>query len=561
MIAIRSSSNPEVNSKTISANVFFDRCAGCQDCLVRCPVGAIDLDEIDWVVTINEALCIGCRQCERLCPFSAIEIHGEMISPAHVPTAHISPTPIFASTIETRLGYESLEAAQQEAQRCLECPDPTCVRGCPAHNDIPGFIDAIRRGALEEAKATLSKTSFLSDVCSRVCNQSAQCEGACSFALAGVEPVGIGALERFVADHSTKETNGDTRPTNKGPRVAVIGSGPAAIGATGQLLREGADVEIFERAPIAGGLLRYGIPAFSLPNDVAQRPWKDLCDQGATLHLNHDIDYPGFMELKKRFDAVIVAHGATVAIAPPAKHSTDLKIENAEEVLEALGTAIESGYAHPRWIDRDVLIIGGGNTAMDVGRMAVRNGARPVVIEWLNRDFSPVRIDELKEAELEGVNVHFEHTVLSLETMATGKIRANIAKTTQPRRDKLPKVVKDSTTAQEFDIVVAALGFRVDGNLLGHSSYRPLPKGYVGLPDRTWIASGITSKTASTRVGELALAREEGLKGATHPYDENVWIVGDALIGPSTVVEAMAQGMRAAEAVVSHYSATAAANR
>ncbi len=559
MIATRSSSNPETNSKKISATVFFDRCAGCQDCLVRCPVGAIDLDEIDWVVTIDEALCIGCRQCERLCPFSAIEIEGATISPAHVPTAHISPTPIFTSTIETRLGYESIEAAQLEAQRCLECPDPTCVRGCPAHNDIPGFIDAIRRGVIEEARDILSKTSFLSDVCSRVCNQSAQCEGACSFALAGIEPVGIGALERFVADHSRRQPQDTTQPTHKGPRVAVVGSGPAAIGATGQLLKEGADVEVFERAPIAGGLLRYGIPAFSLPNDVSQRPWVDLCDKGAVLHLNQEIDYPGLMELKKRFDAVIVAHGATVAIAPPAQHSADVKIENAEEVLESLGTSIESGYAHPRWIDRDVLIIGGGNTAMDVGRMAVRNGARPVVIEWLNREFSPVRSDELKEAELEGVDVHFEHTVLSLEEMATGKIRANIAKTTQPRREKLPKVVKDSTSTQEFDIVVAALGFRVDGSLLGHSNYRPLPKGYVGLPDRTWIASGITSKTASTRVGELALAREEGLKGAANPYEENVWIAGDALIGPSTVVEAMAQGMRAAEAVVARYSPTIAA--
>ena len=551
MFATQSSTNPNADAKAISATVYFDRCAGCQDCLVRCPVDAIDLDEIDWVVTIDEALCVGCRQCERLCPFSAIKIEGDSLVPEHVPTAHVSPTPIFTSTLETRLGYDSLEAAQKEAQRCLECPDPTCVRGCPAHNDIPGFIDAIRRGELDEAKATLAKTSFLSDVCSRVCNQGAQCEGACSWALAGVEPVGIGALERFVADHSNWHPQ--YADAEKSPRVAVIGSGPAAIGATGQLLRDGAQVEVFERADIAGGLLRYGIPAFSLPDEVARRPWTDLCEQGATLHLNHEIDHHALEELKTQFDAVIVAHGATSAIAPPAKHADNVRIENAEEVLETLGTSIESGYAHPGWIDQDVLIIGGGNTAMDVARMAIRNGARPMVIEWLNRMYSPVRSDELSEAELEGVNVHFEHTVLSLEKMSSGKIRANIAKTSQPRKDKLPKVVKDSTISQDFDIVVAALGFRVDGNLLGNSNYRPIPKGYVGLPDRTWIASGLTSPTAANRVGELALSREVGLSRSEFPYEDNVWVVGDALIGPSTVVEAMAQGMRAAEAIVSYH--------
>jgi glutamate synthase (NADPH/NADH) small chain len=537
----------------VTATVYFDRCAGCEDCLVRCPVGAISIDDVDWVVTVDEGLCVGCHQCERLCPFGAIETHGAPLVPPHLPTAHVTPTPLFVSTLETRRGYESLSAAKLEAQRCLGCPDPTCVRGCPAHNDIPGFIDAIRRSAIDEAKDILSRTSFLSDVCSRVCNQSAQCEGACSLALAGDEPVGIGALERFVADHAKTETPAVTAKSPGGPKVAIVGSGPAAIGAAGEILRKGGSVDVFERAPIAGGLLRYGIPAFSLPDQVAKRPWEELVRDGANLYLNTEIDRAALEELKSTYDAVIVAHGASRAIAPPAKVSADVAVQNAEEVLETLGESLETGYAHPGWIDRDVLVVGGGNTAMDVGRMAIRNGARPFVVEWLNRKYSPVRSDELSEAELEGVRVLFEHTVLSLESTQVGRVRAVIAKTSQPHKDRLPKIIKHSETVQDFDIVVAALGFQVVGDLLGDRDYRPVRKDFEGIPDRTWMASGILAKTAATRVGELALAREVGLQKAEVPYTENVWVVGDALVGPSTVVEAMAQGVRAASAIVKYH--------
>lgn len=540
----------------VNAKVYFDRCAGCQDCLVRCPVGAISLDIDDWVVRIDEDVCVGCRQCERLCAFSAIEISGPVLVGEHIEPKHVSAYPILTSTLETRLGYRDLASAQEEAARCLNCPDPTCVRGCPAHNNIPAFIQAITEGEIDRAKAVLAETTYLSDVCSRVCNQSAQCEGGCSLALAGEAPVAIGALERFVADNAAKTpTKVASHQSNQPPvNVAIVGSGPGAIGAAFELLRSGANVEVFEKDAEPGGLLRYGIPDFTLPVKFADRPWNDLKAGGVQLRTNTEITEDDIPKLLESHDAVILAHGAGVALNPPAKIFGDVQINKAEETLEGLGQSISSGYAHPAWIDRDVLIIGGGNTAMDVGRMAVRNGARSFAVEWMNQDFSPVRPDELAEAKLEGVQVSFQTTALSLTKLENGKTRAKFAQTTQPKATKLPQVVKGSEFEMDFDIVVAALGFRVDGTLIHEPGYKPVRRQYTGLPDRRWQASGILSAKAKTSVGKLALGREVGLEKAQYPLKDNIWVVGDALVGPSTVVEAMAQGMRAAREIAAEIS-------
>lgn len=222
-----------------TTTVLVDRCAGCQECVVRCPTGALDLDANTWTVEVNQELCVGCRQCERTCPFGAIVVEGPTLVAARVAQEVQHPAELEGDRSETRRGITSWAEALIEAERCLSCPDPTCVLGCPAHNDIPGFIRAVRDGDLDRAHEVLAATTFMPDVCSRVCDQALQCEGACSWSLAGSAPVAIGALERFVADNApvpsiASRVSRAAEPPAKGLSVAIVGSGPAAIGAASE---------------------------------------------------------------------------------------------------------------------------------------------------------------------------------------------------------------------------------------------------------------------------------------------------------------------------------------
>jgi ferredoxin len=218
--------------------VLTDRCAGCQECVIRCPSGALAMDADRWVAVADDALCVGCRQCERTCPFSAITVEGPLAVTARTDCEPQYPGKLNGDTSEVRPGFDSWDQALAEASRCLECPDPTCVRGCPAHNDIPSFIAAIHDGDLSRAHEVLRRTSVLPDICSRVCDQAAQCEGACTWSLAGGTPVAIGKLERFVADHAPVPPPAQAKPVGTGLSVAVVGSGPAGIGAAWELVEE-----------------------------------------------------------------------------------------------------------------------------------------------------------------------------------------------------------------------------------------------------------------------------------------------------------------------------------
>ncbi len=549
-----------------SVRVLADRCAGCQECVLRCPTGALGMDTDRWVATADDERCVGCRQCVRTCPFSAIVVEGPAMVAPRVSGTTAHPESVLADISEVRQGFTDWEAALAEAQRCLACPDPTCVRGCPAHNDIPAFVAAIRDRDLAGAHEVLQRTSVLADVCSRVCNQAAQCEGACTWSLAGEAPVAIGQLERFVTDHAP------VPPPVRGPdadvSVGVVGAGPAAIGAAWSLIEAGASVTVYEKDPVPSGLLGWGIPDFTLPQAVAQRPWRQLEAAGVELRCDAEVDADGIKRLLTEHDAVIVAAGASIPVRPPIPGADLDGVTDATTFLKTGQAALEAEGGRDRWLAAmgftpgvhggsagHVLVLGAGNTAMDVARTARRLGLDATCVDWLDRRFALARPDELDEAWREGVGVRFSRTVTRLEGDAKRVRRAYLARTVQPSADRMPKVQRGEQETLAVDLVVMAMGYRVDPAIAGALPGTPVRRQAAGLPDRRWMASGVLANPASefafhNPVGQLALGREVGLQAASLPVRERVWVIGDTLTGPATVVEAMAQGRRAASAIM-----------
>lgn len=556
-------------SGRLDVRVLTDRCAGCQECVIRCPTGALSMDTERWVALADGELCVGCRQCVRTCPFSAIVVEGPLLVTPRVEPAPTHPQHLLGDIGEIRSGFGGWPEALAEADRCLQCPDPTCVRGCPAHNDIPGFIAAVRDGDLEGAHEILRRTSVLPDICSRVCNQAAQCEGACSWSLAGGTPVAIGRLERFVTD-TLPVPPPAVAPMTGELSVGIIGSGPAAAGAAWELIEAGATVTVYEKDTTPGGLCNWGIPDFTLPEAVAARPWRQLVAAGVNLRCGTEIHPEDLDRLLSTHDAVIAAHGASVPLrlsVPGAELDgvTDATafLQGAKAVLEEGGDPggflatlglvskdVERGNSLPM-----VLVLGAGNTAMDVARTARRLGLGATCVDWLDERFALTRPDELDEARHEGVDVRFSRTLTALRGEAGRVTRAELARTTQARTDRRPTVATGDPEILSVDLVVMAMGYRANPAFASSLPGTPVRREAAGVADRRWSASGILGRTASAfadynPVGTLALGRETGLWSAAFPVTERLWVIGDALIGPATVVEAMAQGRRAADAVL-----------
>ncbi|MDA8297166.1 MAG: FAD-dependent oxidoreductase [Actinomycetota bacterium] len=540
--------------------VLSDRCAGCQECVVRCPAGALSMDPARWIAQADDGRCVGCRQCVRTCPFAAITVDGPLVVAERVALAPRLPEPLVGSREATRPGIADLAAARLEASRCLDCPDPTCVRGCPVHNDIPGFIQALAAGDLDGAHRVLARTSCLPDVCSRVCDQAVQCEGACSWSLAGGVPVAIGALERFIADHAPVPLPARVDERGEGLSVGIVGSGPAGIGAAYELVRSGAAVTVYEKSERPGGLLSWGIPEFTLPAAVARRPWDALCAAGVDLRCESEVAPDQVATLLRHHDAVVLAHGAGVPLRLPVPGGELDGVCDATRFLTTAHLAlaqgrelelIETAGGRPA----TVLVLGAGNTAMDVARLARRFGHRAICVDWMDPRFAPVRPDELAEAAEEGVEIRFCSTLERLEGSEGKVCRAVLSRTRQARGTKAPKVIEHGAVSLEVDLVVMAMGYRLDPGFAALVPSAPLRRQARGIPPREWQASGLlaggTPPFARRQpVGRLALGREVGRLSAGLGAGERIWVAGDALVGPATVVEAMAQGRRAAQSIL-----------
>lgn len=552
--------------------VIAERCAGCQECVIRCPVNALSMDTDSWIAVGNNDLCVGCRQCERTCPFSSIWIEGPLMTEPRITITPVHPAKLSGDNSEIKRGIDSWEKAVTEAARCLNCPDPTCVKGCPAHNDIPAFIKAIREKNLNKAHEILSKTSMMPDICSRVCDWATQCEGACTWTLAGGQGVSIGALERFITDNQPVPPPVSSRRSNDGPNdgragggrhesnieasVAVVGSGPGGLAAAWELIANGVQVTMFEKDAEPLGILRWGIPSFTLPDNVAKRPIEALLSAGMKLNTSVEIHPEDTKVLLKDYDAIVFAYGAQLPIRLPVEGSTLLGVEDATSFLERTKSALSNGTT-PDDIDEStrVLVIGAGNTAMDAARYARRFGASATAVEWMDRRFAKVRSDELQEALNEGVNVLFSTTVKSLEGDSSGKVtKAWLVNTIQKNAASMPKVQKTPPSSIEVDKVIMALGYRVDGSFAEKvapgTPVRLRPEVATSIPPRRWLATGIFSAPTSP-VGRMSLARDVYLQTSAAPIHDRVWVVGDALTGPATVVAAMAQGKQAAKTILS----------
>lgn len=557
-----SKSNESLGERHVS--IWVDRCAGCQECVVRCPSGALSMEPVTWTAFADDALCVGCRQCERTCPFSAIHVEGPLALGERFDPALYSPVQLRGNVEETRRGYDTWEEAIAEANRCLDCPDPTCVRGCPAHNNIPQFVAAVRDHDLARAHDILRLTSVIPDVCSRVCNQAAQCEGACTWSLAGGVPVAIGRLERFIADHAPVPAPSRRSHDSEALSVAIVGSGPAGIGAAWDLVEAGAIVTVYERDATPGGLLNWGMPDFTLPDAVATRPWRQLVDAGVDLRCDTTIAPEEIDELLNVHDALIMANGAGGAIRLSVPGAELAGVVDATYFLKGAKRALEPGGDFDAWCDElalgnsteapRVLVLGAGNTAMDVARMARRLGFDATCVDWLDERFALARPDELAEARHEGVDVRFSRTLTKIVGEQGRVARAHLSHTEQKEHGVTPKVLERHDDVG-VDLVVMAMGYRVDTSFKDALPSTPIVKRATGFAPGRWSASGILKNAASaynhhSPVGALALDREVGLWRAAMPVRERVWVAGDALTGPASVVEAMAQGRRAARSLL-----------
>lgn len=431
---------------------------------------------------------------------------------------------------EVSLGY-TLDEAINEAQRCLNCKDPRCVKACPVNVKIPQFIEKLAQGDLSGAYEVITETNALPAVCGRVCPQENQCEGSCVRAIKG-ESVAIGRLERFVADHAPKPAS-QASPAASGKRVAIVGSGPAGLACAGDLNRAGIDVTVFEAFHTAGGVLVYGIPEFRLPKAIVQKEVEALQARGVKFEFDAVIGRAESVdELLCDFDAVFLGTGAGLPQFMNIPGESLIGVLSANEYLTRcnLMKAYRDDYDTPIIRAKHVAVIGGGNVAMDAARSALRLGALSVTIVYRrSAEELPARKEEVKHAKEEGVEFSFLTAPLEILGDDTGSVRAlSCQKMTLGEPDasgrRRPVPLPDSEFTIDADCVIVAIGTT------------PNP-----------LISSTTDGLDADQRGRLIVAEH-----STATTKKGVFAGGDAVTGAATVILAMGAGKQGARDILDY---------
>ena len=452
------------------------------------------------------------------------------MSPKKNPMPHQDPVVRAGNFKEVALGYTK-EQAMDEATRCLHCKNSPCVSGCPVQIHIPDFIAKVAEGDFEAAYQIIAADSALPAVCGRVCPQENQCEAKCVRGIK-TEPVGIGRLERFVADwHNSHTCDLPPRPTPNGHKVAVIGSGPAGLTCAGDLARKGYDVTVFEALHLAGGVLVYGIPEFRLPKAIVQNEVDKLSALGVDLETDmvigktYDIDEM----FAEGYEAVFIGSGAGLPMFMGIEGETLAGVYSANEYLTRINLmkAYREGYDTPLKISGSAAIIGGGNVAMDAARCAKRMGAEHVYVLYRrDEEEMPARKEEVHHAKEEGIEFMLLTNPVKVLDDGTGRVgglecvKMRLAAPDESGR-RAPKVVEGSNFRLDVDTVVMSLG----------TSPNPLIRS--------------TTPGLETNKKGCLLVNEETMETTR----EGVYAGGDAVTGAATVILAMGAGKKAAESM------------
>ena len=432
---------------------------------------------------------------------------------------------------EVALGYD-MKTAVDEAERCLHCPKPLCVSGCPVNVEIPAFIQAVKEGNMQEAIKILKRKNSLPAVCGRVCPQENQCESKCVRGMKG-EAVAIGRLERFVADWYMKNCDElPEKPASNGKKVAVIGSGPSALACAGDLAKQGYEVTMFEAFHKAGGVLVYGIPEFRLPKAIVQKEIDKLTALGVkimtnmvigkVLSIDEIIDDMGF-------DAVFVGTGAGLPSFMGIPGEALVGVYSANEYLTRINLmkAYLPEYDTPIRNSKAVAVVGGGNVAMDAARCAKRMGAEHVYIVYRRSEKEmPARLEEVHHAKEEGIEFHLLENPVQILNDGNGQvcgIECLKMELGEPdasgRRSPIP--IEGSNYVLDVDTVIMSLG----------TSPNPLIRS--------------TTKGLETNRKGCLVVNEE----TNQTTREGVYAGGDAVTGAATVILAMGAGKKAAAAI------------
>lgn len=439
---------------------------------------------------------------------------------------------------EVALGYTE-EMALNEAKRCLDCKNKPCVSGCPVNVRIPEFIAKVSSGDYEEAYKIITSTNSLPAVCGRVCPQETQCEGKCVRGIKG-EPVGIGRLERYVADRHKEYSEKESEVNDKaetsgmanaaGGRVAVIGAGPAGLSCAGDLINKGYSVTVFESLHKEGGVLVYGIPEFRLPKEIVSYEIEGLKRKGVKFITNVVIGKSLYVQdlFDEGYDAVFIGTGAGLPRFMNIPGENLVGVYSANEYLTRIN--LMKGYLEeydtPIKKHKKVAVIGGGNVAMDAARCAKRMGADVHVIYRRSRTEMPARAEEIEHAEEEGINFHLLNNparIIGDDKSMVKQIECVKMELGEPDASgrRRPVEIEGSEFLIDVDAVIMALGTRLNK-----------------------LISDTTDNIEENDRGGIRI--DEATGATSH---EGVFAGGDAVTGAATVIKAMGAGKTAAAAI------------